>query len=76
MLRIVAPHFVAGVEPGVVAAPIVSYMRDWSPERVRAYCARRGWQVEAIWPELRGWIGSLPEGPAVPLSALDRGSAY
>jgi hypothetical protein len=49
---------------------------DWSPERIRAYCARRGWQVEAIWPELRGWIGSLPEVPTVPLAEFDRGGIY
>jgi len=53
MLRIVAPHFVAGVQldtEGLVveAAPILWYMQDWAAARVYAYCRGRGWRVETI----------------------------
>lgn len=45
-MRIVAPHFVAGVVVGEVAAPIVNYMRAWSPERIEGYCQKKGWSCE------------------------------
>jgi hypothetical protein len=28
-----------------VTAPIVGYMKGWSHDRVRDYCAAKGWQV-------------------------------
>lgn len=50
LLRIVAPHFVAGL---VVAgcevsetAPILRYMLDWPIWEVIDYCDRKGWKVE------------------------------
>lgn len=47
LVRIVAPHFVAGVdaEDGRVvrAAPILRYMLDWDGVRVAGYCAQKGW---------------------------------
>jgi len=58
LIRITAPHFVAGVEVRYVGgawlpleddhydnrcAPIVKYMRDWSPARIRGYCKKMGW---------------------------------
>jgi hypothetical protein len=47
--RIVAPHFVAGIECRdgrvVWAAPIVRYMIGWSEDHVRAYVAKRGWSA-------------------------------
>lgn len=51
--RIVAPHFVAGVEMGdddrvKRAAPIVGYMHGWPRERVRSYVARKGWQIGGV----------------------------
>lgn len=48
MLAILAPHFTAGVIVGERAAPIVDYMRSWSPERIRSYCARKGWRVVGV----------------------------
>lgn len=33
----------AGVVIGERAAPIVKYMRNWSEERILAYCHRKGW---------------------------------
>jgi hypothetical protein len=50
MIRIVAPHFVAGVvfneiERGTVvqAAPIVRYMLGWNAARVKSYCKQKRW---------------------------------
>lgn len=48
LVRIEAPHFVAGVVPGVAAAPIVRYIRAWSPARIRAYCHRQKWRCCAL----------------------------
>ena len=45
LIRIEAPHFVAGVEVEIRAAPIVRYMASWSLKRIRAYCRRKGWKV-------------------------------
>lgn len=46
LVRIVAPHFVAGlVTDGHVrrAAPILRYMIGWPDDRVRRYCVAKGW---------------------------------
>lgn len=62
MIRITAPHFVAGVETCKVfegrmgdhdeydnnCAPIVKYMKTWSPLRIRDYCRSKGWRYEPI----------------------------
>lgn len=48
MIRILAPHFVAGVIVGQRAAPILGYMARWSPERIARYCQSKGWQVERV----------------------------
>lgn len=48
MLRITAPHFVAGIVRGGDCAPILRYMRGWTLREIRAYCARKGWTVEAF----------------------------
>ena len=48
MLRIVAPHFVAGIVRDGPVAPIISYMKGWTLARIRAYCARKGWSVEVM----------------------------
>ena len=47
MLRIVAPHFVAGWSPQRVA-PILAYMRGWPTQRVQRYCRLKGWQCERV----------------------------
>lgn len=47
MIRIVAPHFVAGWCTDR-CAPIVGYMRGWTAERVLAYCRRRDWRAEYV----------------------------
>lgn len=51
LVRVVAPHFVAGFETdGVVrrAAPILAYMVGWPDEKVRAYVARKGWRASLV----------------------------
>lgn len=49
MIRISAPHFVAGVDPSTgQAAPIIAYMRTWSIPRIVRYCQQKGWQWERI----------------------------
>ncbi len=51
LVRIVAPHFVAGFETdGVVrrAAPIIRYMLGWSDARARSYIASKGWKASRI----------------------------
>lgn len=48
LLRITAPHFVAGVVVGERAAPIIGYMKRWEADKIRAYARRRGWTVEVV----------------------------
>lgn len=48
MLRITAPHFVAGIVQGGMVAPIIKYMKGWTLREIRAYCERKGWTVELI----------------------------
>jgi hypothetical protein len=48
MLRVVAPHFTAGVVVGGEAAPIIKYMKGWSEQRIREYCFWKGWEVEKV----------------------------
>jgi hypothetical protein len=51
-VRIVAPHFVAGVEVDLAtarvvrAAPIVGYMVGWTARAVREYVDRKGWEAK------------------------------
>jgi hypothetical protein len=53
MIRIIAPHFVAGAELSddnivIKAAPIIKYMESWPLSKVLEYCHRwhRQWEVE------------------------------
>lgn len=48
MLRITAPHFVAGIVPGGVSAPIIRYMKGWTGKRISDYCRSKGWGVEVL----------------------------
>ena len=55
LLRIVAPHFVAGAlvnERGIVveAAPILGYAakQAWTGQRLRAYAAQKHWTAEYV----------------------------
>lgn len=50
LLRILAPHFVAGVElfegRAVRSAPILRYMMGWTLQSIRDYCKRKQWTLE------------------------------
>lgn len=48
MVRIVAPHFVAGIVRGGLVAPIIRYMKGWTLAQIKAYCERKGWAVEVM----------------------------
>lgn len=49
MIRILAPHFTAGVDlTAQRAAPIVSFMRTWTAPRIIRYCQSKGWQWERV----------------------------
>lgn len=49
MIRISAPHFVAGVDLDTGrAAPIIAYMRTWPVERIAGYCRSKRWQWEWV----------------------------
>jgi hypothetical protein len=51
LVRIVAPHFVAGIETdGTVrrAAPIIGYMVGWSDDQVRTHVKAKGWTASII----------------------------
>lgn len=48
LLRIESEYFTAGVEPGVSAAPIIAYMKNWTEERIRSYCNRKKWMCRKV----------------------------
>lgn len=52
LLRIVAPHFVAGaiIENGLVVrcAPILNYMRGWGVAKVEQYAKGKRWVTEVV----------------------------
>lgn len=51
LVRVVAPHFVAGFETdGIVrrAAPIIKYMEGRTDEWVRNYIASKGWRAGIV----------------------------
>lgn len=52
LVRIVAPHFVAGLEHDNDsvrrAAPIIKYMIGWEPRKVWDYCKSKGWKYKTL----------------------------
>lgn len=48
MLRIVAPHFVAGIVRGGDCAPIIRYMKGWRLLQIQQYCANKKWVCEML----------------------------
>lgn len=51
LVRVVAPHFVAGFETdGVVrrAAPIIKYLVGKTDNQVRAYIKSKGWKASIV----------------------------
>jgi len=54
LVRVVAPHFVAGFETdGIVqrTAPILKQLRGWTDDRARKYIARKGWRASVVDPQ-------------------------
>jgi hypothetical protein len=53
LAEIDAPHFNCGIvlqaDRVIEAADIVRYMRGWTRQRVREYCAKKGWRISVIW---------------------------
>lgn len=53
LAQISAPHFHAGIvlwdDRVIEVAPIVSYMKRWSRDRVREYCKSKGWKVSVVY---------------------------
>jgi len=56
-VRIVAPHFVAGVEVystrGNKCAPIIHYMRTWAMRTILDYCDKKGWEYTILEEETK-----------------------
>ncbi len=51
LIRIVAPHFVAGFETdGTIrrAAPIIKYMTGWDNGKARKYIHDKGWYAHVV----------------------------
>lgn len=48
MIRILAPHFTAGVIVGQRVAPILTFMRTWDADRIARYCRGKGWRWEVV----------------------------
>lgn len=63
LLRIEAPHFVAGIEiDGAIGcydydykpvtihrcAPILKYMEGWTVSRIKYYCKKKGWSYQLL----------------------------
>lgn len=50
LVRITAPHFIAGIvaKDGIVvrAAPILKYMMGWTGKQVAEYTTKNGWSWE------------------------------
>jgi len=49
LLRITAPHFVAGMDTETrECAPIINYMKMWTIGGIKSYCEKKGWKCEKI----------------------------
>ncbi len=48
VVRIIAPHFVAGIVQGGAVAPIIHYMKGWTLREIRDYCQKKNWEIE-VW---------------------------
>lgn len=56
LVRVVAPHFVAGLEVDgegrcILAAPILRWCEGKTRDELRAYFARRGWDARIVRPK-------------------------
>lgn len=55
LAQVTARHLCAGIilasDRVVEAAPILRYMTGWTRDRVRSYCAGKGWTVRVVTPK-------------------------
>lgn len=56
-VRVVAPHFVAGLDIGVngkcvEAAPILAWAKGKTEDELRAYFKKKGWSASVIDPQM------------------------
>jgi len=55
LIRIVAPHFVAGIicrnRLVAIVPPILKYMSGWLMVKVIAYCKEKGWSFQYLMME-------------------------
>ncbi len=57
LVRVVAPHFIAGFETDDVvrrAAPILKYLVGKSNDQARAYIKKKGWKASIVREVSRG----------------------
>lgn len=47
-LQITSDNFVAGVEVGVQAAPIIRYMEKWTEDQIAQFCYWKGWTITRV----------------------------
>ena len=50
IIRITAQHFCATMQLGGRCPPIIGHMGGWPLDRIRDYCANKGWTLELIKP--------------------------
>lgn len=46
LIRITSNYFCAGLILGERAAPIISYMKNWSFDEILNYCNKKKWLIE------------------------------
>ena len=54
LIRICSSYFVAGIIINIIddeyynnCAPIIKYMKTWSPGKIRNYCKYKNWRYES-----------------------------
>lgn len=48
LIRILAPHFCAGIDYPRKYAPILSYMQGWKKSKIKEYCKKKNWEFLII----------------------------
>jgi hypothetical protein len=51
LIRIESPYFTAGIVIGEKynkCAPIVHYMKNWSIQKIKNYCSKKGWKYQEL----------------------------
>lgn len=72
LVRVVAPHFVAGFETdGIVrrTAPILKYLKGKTDAQARSYIARKGWKASVVPDQISFHLVLSSSRPAEPVPA-------